>query len=84
MKGYKVLEIKAEDLAKNLGVLKSKILYFLEYYLYFTFSVEIWKEVLTNFVPKNSLILILKPLRREETLQKDITIQKLNYYHMKS
>jgi indolepyruvate ferredoxin oxidoreductase beta subunit len=73
IKGYKVLEIKAEDLAKNLGSTKIENTILLGVLsLFLPFSVEIWKEVLTNFVPQKFVNLNLKAFEEGRNFAKKI------------
>jgi len=72
-KGYKVFEIKAEELAKSLGSTKIENTVLLGVLsLLLPFPVEIWKEVLRNSVPEKMVELNIKAFEEGRNLGEKI------------
>lgn len=72
-RGYKVFEIKAEELAKSLGSTKIENTVLLGVLsLLLPFPVEIWKEVLKNSVPEKMVELNIKAFEEGRDLGEKI------------
>jgi indolepyruvate ferredoxin oxidoreductase beta subunit len=71
--GFKVYEVKAEELAKSLGSTKIENTILLGVLsLFLPFSVKIWKEVLTTFLPEKMIELNLKAFEEGRSLGEKI------------